>query len=415
MDIEDFPVSRNIFLSYFHVICTLLFISVTGVSCDTAVVNDSLFTTGDTSLPGVELSATSITDVNGDGSLDLLLTGWDGQTEVSRLYLGDGQGGFRRGNADLPGVALGSTSVADVNQDGNQDVLLTGLSSSDAPISTLYLGNGDGTFEPANADLPGLALSSTSIGDVNGDGAPDLLLTGSDSTETPRSVLYLGDGQGGFTHANANLTGVEQSSTSIGDLSNDGNVDLLVTGFDDSGNPLTRLYLGDGNGNFTVSDVSFPDVGRGSTSIGDVNGDDTPDVFITGWNDSTEVSALYRGTGQTGFSRADAEILGVEKSSTAMGDISGNGILDLIVTGSNKSEKTSTVYLGQDGTNFRAAEVDLPGLALGSISLGDVNANDALDIILTGQADDSVPTTEVHLGYGDGTFTRSAANVTSTP
>jgi len=80
-------------------------------------------------------------------------------------------------NANLVGVWQSGSSIADVNGDGNPDVLLAGADSTFTPTAALYFGNGDGSFSKAQIDLTGIYVkSSTSIEDVNGDGHPDLFL-----------------------------------------------------------------------------------------------------------------------------------------------------------------------------------------------------------------------------------------------
>jgi len=148
--------------------------------------------------------------------------------------------------------------------------------------------------------LTGVALSSTSIADIDGDGNKDLLITGDTVADfldkNPTATLYLGDGQGGFTEANAGLTDVNYSSTSIADMDGDGNQDLLIAGSAGTLNNLylkTALYLGDGQGNFTETSVGLAETRYSSTSIADVDGDADPDFLVTGFSStSRSVSSI---------------------------------------------------------------------------------------------------------------------------
>ncbi|MDT9313892.1 VCBS repeat-containing protein, partial [Limnospira sp. Paracas R14] len=93
-------------------------------------------------------------------------------------------------------------ATADFNGDGDIDILLTGRDSSNNPISRVYLNDGSGGFTHAtNISLTGVYLSSVATADFNGDGDIDILLTGRDSSNNPISRVYLNDGSGGFTHA----------------------------------------------------------------------------------------------------------------------------------------------------------------------------------------------------------------------
>jgi hypothetical protein len=338
-------------------------------------------------LIGTGSSSTSIADVNGDDHKDLLITGNDSnRNPTATLYLGDGQGGFEEAGARLTGVKRSSTSVADVDGDGNQDLLITGSSSSGS-TATLYLGDGQGGFEEAGADLTGVERSSTSIGDVDGDGNQDLLITGNDENFDPTATLYLGKGQGGFDEAGAGLTGVLRSSTSIADVDGDGNLDLLITGRDENRNPTATLYLGDGQGGFEEAGAGLAGTRQGSTSIGDVDGDGNQDLLITGSSSSGSTATLYLGDGQGGFEVAGAGLTGVAfGSSTSIADVDGDGNQDLLITGlaGFDFDPTATLYLGNGQGGFEEAGVGLAGTREGSTSIGDVDGDGNQDLLITG-------------------------------
>jgi len=337
-------------------------------------------------LTGVERSSTSIADVDGDGNQDLLITGEDANSDPSAtLHLGDGQGGFSKANANLSGVENGSASIADVDGDGNQDLLITGPDASDAPTATLYLGDGQGGFSEANANLSGVENSSASIADVDGDGNQDLLITGWDGSN-PTATLYLGDGQGGFAEAGAGLSGIRSGSTSIADIDGDGNKDLLIAGSDASDAPTATLYLGDGQGGFSEANANLSGTKDSSTLIADVDGDGNLDLLITGEDANFNPTAtLYLGYGQGGFTEANAGLTGVHfGSSAAIADVDGDGNKDLLITGFDGDNLTATLYLGDGESGFSEANAGLTGVSLGSVSIADVDEDEDPDLLITG-------------------------------
>ena len=268
-----------------------------------------------------------------------------------------------RAAAGLTGVEGSSTSIADVNGDGSQDLLISGNAGSGPeidPTTTLYLGGGDGTFEEANVGLMGVSSSSVSIADVDNDENRDLLVVGLEENAGCFSVLtatlYLGNGQGDFSEADAGLTGVTASSTSIADVNGDGSQDILITGDPDPcniGDQTTTLYLGDGQGNFSEAGAGLTDVGGGSSSIADVDGDGNQDLLINGTTREFDgfgrrpgrKATLYLGDGQGGFSEADAGLTGTN-GSTSIEDIDGDGDLDLLITGLDAlfAEPSARIY-----------------------------------------------------------------------
>jgi len=150
--------------------------------------------------------SSSIADVNGDGNEDLLITGYDGNGYSSTLYLGDGEGGFSEAEANLTGVSIGSSSIADVNGDGNRDLLITGYDNSSSGFSaTLYLGDGEGGFSEAEANLTGVGNSSSSVADVDGDEKKDLLITGYDAFSNETTTLYRNQNSASATYAVAGV------------------------------------------------------------------------------------------------------------------------------------------------------------------------------------------------------------------
>ena len=131
--------------------------------------------------PVAIVEALAVVDVNGDGIPDILV-GVPGRFGSSlQVLIGNGGSSFQ------PAVAYGITtslfltslSVADLNGDNNLDVVISSSSPGGGKIS-VFLGNGDGTFQPERAafSFPGTSfVAATAIADLNGDGKPDLAFT----------------------------------------------------------------------------------------------------------------------------------------------------------------------------------------------------------------------------------------------
>lgn len=195
-------------------------------------------------LTGVFYSSVARADFDNDGYLEILLTGTTNgflNGVVSQIWRNSGTGRFTNINAGLPGVSQGSVAAGDFDHDGKIDILLTGYSSL-GPISQIWRNQGDGNFTNWNAGLPGVYQSSTALGDFDNDGQLDILLSGIDVTSNVVSQIWRNTGGGIFTNLNEQLTGVRSGSSTWGDYDNDGKLDILLTGFDPTNNPVTHLF-----------------------------------------------------------------------------------------------------------------------------------------------------------------------------
>ena len=110
----------------------------------------------------------------------------------------------------------------------------------------MLLGNGNGTFQTEHAFPTGLSPDSVAIGDVNGDGIPDLVVTGG---AIGVSVL-LGNGNGTFQAQQTFPTGNGPDSVALGNLNGDGKLDIAVA---NSTSDTVSVLLGNGNGTLELS------------------------------------------------------------------------------------------------------------------------------------------------------------------
>jgi hypothetical protein len=184
----------------------------------------------------------AVADVNGDGKPDVVVGQCSGPTfgcfpgEVGVL-LGNGDGTLQTAvtyssGADVP-VAI---AVADVNGDGKLDVLVSNQGTDDLHLNGavgVLLGNGDGTFQPPVIyDAGGVGTAGLAVADVNGDGELDVVVTdklGSCQTGSTVAVL-LGNGDGTFqAAAGFCFTGSLPTSVAAADVNGDGRPDLIAT------------------------------------------------------------------------------------------------------------------------------------------------------------------------------------------
>ena len=182
-------------------------------------------------LPALINSSVAWGDHNNDGQLDLLIAGGTGGGLITRVYHNSG-GLFTDIGAGLPGVAFGSVAWGDYDQDGWLDILLAGTidNSSNGAVCKIFRNAHNGTFTEIPAGLPGVFQGSASWGDYDNDGQLDILLTGVVAVDGgPAARVYRND-HGIFSDLDAGLSALTSGSGAWGDYDADGRMDLVVIG-----------------------------------------------------------------------------------------------------------------------------------------------------------------------------------------
>jgi Bacterial Ig-like domain (group 3)/FG-GAP-like repeat len=160
-----------------------------------------------------------------------------GQTESSvGVLLGNGDGTFQAAQTyPSGGIGAVSISAADVNRDGKSDLLVANRNAASASgVVSVLLGNGDGTFQTAKTyPSGGYDAFSVVVADLNGDMNLDLLVTNRCVVAKPCTIgsvgVLLGNGDGTFQAAQAYSSGGHSNSITAADVNGDGRPDLLVT------------------------------------------------------------------------------------------------------------------------------------------------------------------------------------------
>src|SRR5262249_29497411 len=145
----------------------------------------------------------AVGDFNGDGIPDLAVANYgsyDHPGGTVNILLGAGDGTFQAAHSYATGAGADFVAVGDFNGDGIPDLAVANLGSDPALQGTVsvLLGNGDGTFQAAHSYAASFGPRSMAVGDFNGDGHLDLALAGYDYRGNSGLSIFLGNGDGTF-------------------------------------------------------------------------------------------------------------------------------------------------------------------------------------------------------------------------
>ena len=287
----------------------------------------SVYQTGDFGYGGIALG-----DLNADGLLDAAYgmhhdyASGDFGDQLLEAALGDGTGrawtpwddGLATAGEDW---GMFGTDMADIDNDGHLDI---GSNSFGCCAGVhVYHNNADGTWTPVWGFVGGNSAMDFLFGDVNADGFADLVAAQASGT------VYLGDGQGGFTLADGNLPAGGTSGRngpSLGDIDNDGDLDIAYRG---SGGSL-QVWRWNTLGNWLNASAGLPTSGVSATQLADMDGDDFIDLVAL----IPPQIRVWKGDGGSSWTEVAAIPLSTPGYLSALrvgGDIDHNGRPDIAV------------------------------------------------------------------------------------
>jgi hypothetical protein len=252
-------------------------------------------------------------------------------------------------------------------------------------------------FAVAPFYLTGTKPVSVVVGDVNNDGRLDLVVANSASNNI--SVL-LGNGGGTFpTHVEYSVSpGMTPSSVALGDFNGDNRLDIVVA---NSATNNISVLLGNGNGTFQTAVSYAAGSGPASVAVGDFNGDKMMDLVVA--DESGGVVSVLLGNGDGTFNAYVSYDAGPSPTSVAVADFNGDGNLDLAVTNGGSTSNTISVLLGNGNGSFGAPVAYSAGSGFDPVSVvaADFNDDGKIDLAV---ADNVQIWVNILLGNGDGTF-----------
>jgi len=208
-----------------------------------------------------------------------------------------------------------------------------------------------------------------------------------------KNQVYTNTGRGSFRVDDAGSDANFGSAVALGDLDGDDDLDAFVTTSQLGEN---QLYINNGSGSFTVSDASSDKDAGGDVALGDLDGDGDLDAFVA--NDGK--NKLYINNGSGVFTVLDASSDVNESSGVAFGDLDGDDDLDAFVA----NDGVNRIYINNGSGSFTVSDATTDSYDSTSVALGDLDGDGDLDAFVTNFFGTDPEADRIYENDGSGSF-----------
>jgi hypothetical protein len=353
----------------------------------------------------------AVYDLNKDGRPDLIISNFhDNSTNFninSYVYWGRHDWTYSADSClQLPTHGATGNSVADLNKDGNLDIIFSSYSDNNSysTNSLIYWGSKDGYHLGDTTGLPTLGAHGNYVVDLNHDGQLDIIFAnyrGADYSNNVNSYIYWGRKEGYSTGNRTELPTIGATDIAVADLNKDGRLDIVFTnrqgvyGGSFTFNLPSYIYYGQGTSDITY-DASHRDQlethGAYGVSVDDLDNDGWLDIVFSNCHDGASYnikSYIYWGSSSGFTTRPRTELPTKAGFCNAVADINHDGHKDIVFANwydrdslpysVDTHEVPSYIYWGPDFIG----KTDLPSHGAGGVMVGKMSQNSTMDVLIT--------------------------------
>lgn len=332
-------------------------------------------------------------DYDNDGDQDLLLLGARESGTLKTILLKNENNAFSPVPTPFFDAQQGAADFVDFDNDNDLDVFITGTNSSYTAQSAGYINN-NGIYTAVATGIKALNQAATAWADFDNDGDQDLFVCGTNTSYTSESILYENKGDT-FIAKTTTITGITGGSADWADIDLDGDFDLIISGMDNNGGEISKLYINNNGSSFTASTQSFLPVTSSAVRFMDYNMDGYQDLTLMGSDvNGNQKVIIYKNTNGTFTQHQQISdiVSSTNRNPMAWGDIDGDGDPDLIVSGSDdNSDYICKVFRNNAGNFVALSNAGLPMVGgNSSVAFYDFDNDNDLDFTLSGQNNSTV-------------------------
>ncbi len=291
-------------------------------------------------------------DFDGDGDLDLYYAGDFNGVGSGGLFVYDNENFTLLTTSGLPAYSLGAADWGDFDGDGDLDIIISGydptIGNGGSGVADIYINNGNQTFTALNAGLPPVYMGDARFTDLDGDGDLDVAIGGTDLGAGADLVkLYKNNGDTTLTEIAVTFPPLNIPKIKFADYDNDGNVDLAVSGFNSSTNSAyAKIWKNTGNLNYTEQSLGLPQIWLGDLEWADIDADGDLDLVITGAaTTESEAHLLLNNNDGTFTDDPHFNITGGHREAVIeLADFNQDGSLDIFIAGFHSSNGTDYLF-----------------------------------------------------------------------